>query len=366
MASDGLVLGSQLRSARESLALSPGEVAEQLGVMASDVDGWEAGRAEPSVERLSRLAEIYNRSLDYFLRATAPPPRSVHLRLRRHRSMDQVPQEARRVLATFDELCRASFELERVLGRPRRCDLPRPPAGADPATLAAWQRRALSLGERPLPKLRDILERHGVRVFHLPVPGDEFSGFSWWSEEYGPCILVNAKEASGARNFTLGHEWAHLMVGDTPSLCGNLLLGHSREERTADRFATQFLMPEAPIRRDFQARQIPFSQPPATELGRIAGKWGVSLQALGLRLEELKLIARGSTTRLVEEWKREGRSYGAVRKPTWQRRLGERYVGLAMDAYRTGHISLGTLAHYLGDMPLRKAREQAQKWPVEG
>ncbi|MFQ5814662.1 MAG: ImmA/IrrE family metallo-endopeptidase, partial [Anaerolineae bacterium] len=279
-------------------------------------------------------------------------------RLRERHKLEQLRPTVRQVLAHFDDLCRWEKELEFLLGKQRRALLERRVQEVNPEELARIERDRWQLGIRPVPDLRGHLERIGIRTFELEVPGGEFSGFSWWHEEYGPCILVNAKDIKGRRVFTFAHEYAHILRPDQPSLCDLSL--DVPEERFADRFAVSFLMPAADLSAQFERRPIMGTTPDAQEIGRLAKRYGVSLEALGRRLEELELLPFGTTASLLSQWQVSRQDFGGVKGPRWWRQLGQPYVSLALEAYRSGHISLSRLALYLG-LDVRKALQAVQQ-----
>lgn len=350
------IIAGQLRLARESLALSLSEAAASLGIEPTDLGRWEEGSSKPSPEQLWDLAELYGRNLDYFLRQAAPLPQRVSFRLKRRNALDELPLPAREVIVQFDEFCRFATELEELLGKPRTHDLPTYATDVDADNLAHAERNRLGLNQRPVKRLRALVEGQGVHVFEMTIPNNEFSGLSWWHSQYGPCALINAGETPGRRTFTLAHEYAHLLRRDEPSLCD--LTVDVGDERFASNFAAAFLMPRTDVVEQFHLKGPTAQALTAQRLGALASRYNVSLQALSVRLEELGLVARGTTDQLVEEWEREGRYYGRPRGPRWRRRLGETYVSTALHAYREGRISLGKLARYLG-LDVRKAQEAA-------
>lgn len=111
-------------------------------------------------------------------------------------------------------------------------------------------------------------------------------------------IYVNAVEAQrspGRRNFTIGHELGHWHLhvhdgeigthfcradqvgGDAASLRRAL-----RAEREANRFAAALLMPEAAIRGLAEELRL--------NVVLLAGRFGVSVAAMQVRLETLRLL----------------------------------------------------------------------------
>lgn len=63
-----MIIGEQLRVARQQHQLSQEQIAEMLGVSRQTISNWETSRSYPDIERVMRLAEIYHLSLDELLR----------------------------------------------------------------------------------------------------------------------------------------------------------------------------------------------------------------------------------------------------------------------------------------------------------
>lgn len=361
-----LIIPSQLSSAREFLGLTREEVARRVGIDPEQLTRWETGHSEPSVEQLWELADLYHCSTDYFLVATAPLPDELHFRSAQHLSLKELSLEVRQVLADFEELCRTQTQLERLLGRERRVDIPKLSQDLSPENMAQVERERLGLAEKPIKGLRNLLANQGIRIFELPVKENKenvISGLSWWHEEYGPCILVNARDNPGRRTFTLAHEYAHLLRSDPPMVCD--LRVDVVEERSANTFAAAFLMPTTPLGEEFVTAVPQGELPDDRQLGRLARRWAVSLEALGRRLEELELVPRGFTNSRIAEWQTQQRPYRRSKSPTWRRRLGEEFVSLALRAHSEGYISLGKLARYFG-RDIRDVMEEVGKAQVGG
>jgi len=364
MGEESLILSGQLGKAREFLGLLLGDVANRLQVREVDVATWEAGVARPSLQQLERLAELYGRELDYFLRETPAPPARIQLRSTTKHSLAELPDEVRLVFAQFDELCRTAYEVEVTLGRVHTVEIARVPGGTSPLDLAKRHRTLLGLGDKPATKLRDCLAKKGIQVFELPVPGNQFSGFSYWHDTYGPCILINESELRGRRNFTLAHEYAHILYGHEPSVCDisevrEIKLGE--EERLCNAFAVELLLPVDPVTRDFERRGLS-RMPSLQEVGRVAGKWCVSIQAMLYRLEDVGLVEKGHADTVLRVYVPQPPRVRRVRGWKWRKRrrmLGEVFVSDVVNAYQEGHISLGKLAHSLG-VPIREALEIAE------
>jgi len=345
-----IVITDQLIKARDSLGMQPEEVANALGIDVEELINWEKGTSEPHLEYLWNLAELYQRSTDYFLRKAPALPEHLSFRLERREAMRDLPPEVRKVIVHFDELCRAEAELEEALKKPRKILIRRITGDYGPQELADNERRRLGLDEQPIRDLRKLLTSQGVRIFTLPVPdipANELSGLSWWHDDYGPCILVNSRNNPGRRSFTLAHEYAHLLRADPPTVCAFML--DIPEERFAHQFAAIFLMPAIDLRESFVELVGSYGTLPTDQdLGRLANRYGVSLEAMGRRLEYLELIPRGTTNARIAEWEKEPTFYRSRRGPKWRHQLGEEFISLAVEAHSREQISLSKLAQYLG------------------
>jgi Zn-dependent peptidase ImmA (M78 family)/DNA-binding XRE family transcriptional regulator len=359
---EGIIIGAQLQRARELLELTPEEVAQELTVNPGDIIDWEKGESKPNLKQLEYLANLYGREIDYFLRHTPTPPEKIEFRGKPGQSLRNLSREAKTVLARFDELCRTALEFERLLNKRRDVELPRFDEHDPPNEVARSLRTIFDVGDDPLPDLREYLEGQGVRILELPVPEDVFSGFSFWHPEYGPCILLDAEELKGRRNFTLANELAHLVYSHGSSLCF-IPIKFSEPtglESRANQFAVELLLPKPAVAEDFKKRELSRT-PSQKELAPIAYyKWGVSIQALGFRLENIGLIEKGHMETLFETKPPYFRGKRGPRTPRWEKQLGKRFVETSIEAYRKGFISIGKLAHAL-QIPIEKAMDKVEQ-----
>jgi Zn-dependent peptidase ImmA (M78 family) len=143
---------------------------------------------------------------------------------------------------------------------------------------------------------REILDRLGIS--RPPVPenivsylGDVAIERMDWKELVGAVHKVNGRWVVGLnrndslarQRFTLMHEFKHALDGlRTVKDYRQYRKGMPKplEEYLADRFASQVLMPEVWLRAVW--RKMP-------HLGRLAWRFGVSLEAMRMRLTELGL-----------------------------------------------------------------------------
>lgn len=357
----------QLVKARDNLGLERKEVADKLGIAEEELMKWEIGESEPPLEYLWELAEYYERSTDYFLFQAPSLPEHLSFRLERRKTMKDLPQEVRRVIIRFDELCRAEAEIEKSLNKSREILLKRITGNYSPEQLANMERSRLGLDAKPVRNLYKLLISQGIRIFTLPIPdipANELSGLSWWHLNHGPCILVNSHNNLGRRTFTIAHEYSHLLRADPPTVCALML--DIPEERYAHLFAANFLMPANDLQRSFIEIVGHFGTIPSDqELGTIANRYSVSLEAMGIRLENLELIPKGTTDSRIADWEKKRPIYRRKRGPIWQHQLGEKFISLALEAHLQGHISTSKLAKYFGQ-DVRKTVDFIEQSRISG
>ncbi len=108
-----------------------------------------------------------------------------------------------------------------------------------------------------LRRLRDEAEYAGVLVVlngvvgnntHRKLDPGEFQGFAL-VDEYAPLVFVNGADFRAAQMFTLAHELAHLLVGETGlSRFQDFQPAHHATEQFCSRTAAEFLVPERELR----------------------------------------------------------------------------------------------------------------------
>jgi hypothetical protein len=103
----------------------------------------------------------------------------------------------------------------------------------------------------------------------------------------GCAIVLNGAGDSGRRRFTIAHEIGHFVLHPErcrPERGGLVNEAGRRDEREADAFAAELLMPEHLVR-EAVAQHGP-------DVGRLAHRFQVSRQAMQTRLRHLGLIER--------------------------------------------------------------------------
>lgn len=310
---------------------------------------------------LIHLARLYGRPVGDFVRQKEPAPDFAVLFRASVTDLDsrQAQDELQPVVETFQRLCEDYRYLEDLNRTPLYRNYPPEYAtsgiSADAAAevAASSERRWLALGDGPLLNMRDTLETDfGLRIFSIDLPARVAGMFSY-SEELGGCIVVNARHPRDRRRWPLAHEFGHFLSERfRPEVSVVGAYGRARAgERFADSFARCLPVPATGLKRRFheQWRSVD-GKVTAAEICRLAHYYVVSVEAMMLRLEELRLLPGGTWERLRDQGFRvreAQRQLGLPPHPRDDRTLPVRYQYLAALAYQEEKLTEGELARLL-------------------
>ena len=344
-------LHDRLKHARQRAALSGTQVHERTGIGESSLSDLENGKREPSLSQLQKLADLYRRSVSFFLEdgpITAEP--AVLWRMR--------PQEnAEEIEVGFLRHCERYHNLE--VWCDERAAVCLPPAGGDPSRfsynqaeeLAKRVLRELPLGDWPGRCLLAVLEEVcGVKVFHLKFEPTGTAA-SAVSDTFGAAVLLNANNVQWRRNYDLAHELFHLLTWPVfhPTSTGSVL-SSDLEESLANCFASSLLMPIEPFRTAINSRmqdgKVSFES-----LFDIAREFDVSIDSLMWRMHFVYGLGKARSEQTKQDIERAKLLMPLLqveeREDQEPRELPARYRALAVKALRRGEMSLGRFAEYL-------------------
>jgi Zn-dependent peptidase ImmA (M78 family)/DNA-binding XRE family transcriptional regulator len=342
-----IALAERLRLARERRGFKQAEVCSATGIGESSLSEFERGKRSPSLDQLSVLASYYGRPLGFFFEEGEPALEVVLWRARPSIGAEEYESE-------FRQECRWYRDLEVWSKDESPCALPEAHPDSRPMDyrwaedLAYKVRNELRLGERPaLTLLQGLEEDCGVKVFHHAMDPTGTAACAL-DPYFGAGILLNSKSTQRRRNFDLAHELFHLVTWKL--FPKNSPATHTdHEEQLADKFASTLLLPEEGIRSAVTRRSDgDFLSLPA--VFDIAREFGVSVDALLWRLHWiLRWKDAGRTRELIANAKVRARVF---EKPSGDEPLmpkrPPRFHALAVKVLRSGEISVGRFAEYLG------------------
>jgi len=354
----GKPLALRLRTARESRGLTQAQAAAELGVSRPLLIAIEKGTREVGPEELVRLAQIYGKPVSELLRPTAPPL-AIGTRFRAALASAPHAEDVSAVVAQLEDQADNYLDLLRRANTdpPGRYQPARSISHLDPwqagEDLATEERNRLGIGDGPIRPLREVLEIEvGLRIFLLPLP-HHVAGLFVNVEALGGCVGVNANHPAERRRWTMAHEYAHYLATRDRAEVTPVTQKRQRSEseRFADAFAANFLMPRSGLSRRFHElkRSKDNKVTPAT-LVQLAHAYGVSVQALTLRLEDLRLVQPGTWDKLRDhefQPRAAARMLGLESSEQPADALPLHYRLLAVQLYADAEITETQLARYL-------------------
>lgn len=355
--------------ARETIGLSRDAAAKKLAMLETDLRLLEEGVGNVSIPRLRRMADVYHRPLLAFF-LPAPPNERDHLpdfrMMPGSRGKPWSPElhEAyRRVIGQREvvlELAALADEPAPTIDLHLRSSEDVDAAGERVrAWLAPPERFASNDPYTVLNTWVSLIEEKAVLVTQVSgVPTEEMRGFSVGEHPF-PVISLNGADFPRGKVFTLMHELVHILLRrsalcdleDVPTVADP---DAQRLEWFCNTVAAAVLM----------SRQVMLREPLVThasvkthwsdeDLSYLAGRFGVSTEALLLRLVTLNRASREFYrqkrplfVRLYQE-RREQSTGRLTYYPRMIRNLGRRYISSVWSAYERGDISDDDVSTYL-------------------
>ncbi len=351
-------IGSKLKKERELLNMSKSSVAKKMGFNHyQTISEIESGKREVKAWEIVKLAGIYGRKVDFFLKPEVAQC-SQKVLWRNRQTQEQTVMDERRFLVFCENYARllklndktiSSFNIKFSIEKSNFSNR----AFRYVEDIAGEISRFYNLGSRPACVLPKLLEDQGILLLYLDLgesgPGASSDG------NFGKAILVNSSDAPWRQNYDIAHELFHILTWDIftdEEIYADDNTSKSAVEKWADAFASVMLLPEEAVKLEFN-RKATGDKIEYLSLIEMARDFQVSLPALLWRLVNLGILEKDNVEKALAD--------GAIadidkkaRFNDWHYEvpyLSNRYIELAIRAYDKGKLSKRKLADYL-DKPL--------------
>lgn len=355
---DPHTLGKLLQQARKKCRMTQSDAAKVIDAARTTIVAIEKGERRLKPTELIKLARAYGQSVSDFVRPRpVVEPFEVQFRAAYQRSEEEEVQIEPAILR-LEELCRNYLELEEIMAAPLPQNYPREyevtnmPIRVAAESIAVAERQRLGLGDGPIPRLRDILEQDvGLRIFYLEMP-QKYSEVYSYDERLGGCMAINAKHPEERRRWSLAHGYLHFLAHRRKPVFHfeGQYQRVPESERLADTFPKYFLMPTSGLLKRFNDMCRTHGKFTPTNLFTLAHYYGVSVEALVYRLEEMELLPTGTWERLRDR----GLKVRKVQQELGLEEIPQRtdmaplhYQHLAIEALDQGLITEGRFADFL-------------------
>lgn len=308
------IFSERFKSARNLNGLSLQDLAEKLNnkVSRQALHKYEKGEVIPDSEMIALLSDALGVVPEYFFREV-----KVELGVIEFRKLKKLPskEETRVIEQTKDYLSRY-IELEEIIGIQSTFENPlsnlvEVNTFEEVEAAAVKVREFWKLGVDPISNALELLEDNHIKVIQVNA-GDALDGMQTMVNGNIPVIVINksrVKKADRIR-FTAMHELAHLLLPISH-------LPERQKEILCHQFAGAMLFPVEAVHMEIgKSRHRLMIQ----ELGALKQQYGISIQAIVMRLKDLKIISNSYCSQFFfylnqQNWKvDEPVEYGGVEK----------------------------------------------------
>lgn len=319
-----------LKIARQRRALKKSALATRADVSLQSITAYEQGKTEPRPATVTALAKALEIPVAFLHDGAMAEP--ISLDGASFRSLSKMTAGQRDSALAAGAFCARLTEWidERFeMAEPDIPDLE--PDLIDPVGAAALLRARWGLGNLPVGNLLHLVESHGVRVYSLAIDCREVDAFSFWSGDT-PIVCLGTHKTPERAVFDLAHEVAHLVLHR-----GQRDPRGRSEEREANEFASNFLMPAEDVRA--HAPRFPSFE----DLVRAKIRWRISVAALNYRMHDLGLTTDWHYRELCIEISQAGRE----KEPNSLRRDQSYILTHMLSVMRSEGVSRSDIARQL-------------------
>lgn len=356
-------------------------MSKNLGITSQAILDFETGKKSPTLTQLRNLSKLYKRPLaSFFLsepKEEKPLPKDYRFLPNRANVFDKKTilaiRRSRRLQGLGKELS-LNIRYETVTTAKKAA------LNDNPELVAAEYRRLFALDFEKQRKfqdsyklftyLRDVLEDSNVLVFQFSMPIEDARGFAL-ADDLPSIIVINSKDSIEARLFTLMHEFAHILLGETViDIPDESLANRDNIERWCNGFAASFLLPKQSVEELFKEYHSRLTE--TETLNTLSRKYKVSKAVLLVKMMELDYISRQEFDKVLARYvpkeskkktDEKKKKIGVTSDQRCLSEVGNKFVSLVANNFDKDFITYSDALSYLSiksknfDRVLAKARK---------
>ena len=366
---------------RESAGWTIEDISKRLKTSVEIVKKFELGEDKPTLRQLRELSQAYKRPLAAFLlskpKEEKPKPKDCRMLPGKVNQFDKktliVLRKARSLQEISKELSRnIDYQTKPKVGKAKSSENPKNIAKKyrDIFELSKEKQRKFKTSYKFFNYLRDILENMNILVFQFSIPIEDARGFVFIDESPN-VIVVNTKDSIEARLFSLMHEFAHILLGESViDLPDILTTTKDKIELWCNQFSSSFLLPDEIAKSLFSSKEKNLTD--TKTLNTFSRRYNVSKAMILFNMFKLNYITKkhyesvlGRYKPKIEEKKKKGGKKGGG-IPSDKRcisEVGNKFVSIVANNYDRHHITYTDALNYLSvksknfDKVLAKSRK---------
>lgn len=278
------LFAERLKSARMMNGYSLQDLSDKLEnkITRQALHKYEKGEVVPDSEMLGHLCNALNVRPDFF---TNEP---IELSNINFRKIEKLPnREQSSIIERTKEFLARYLELEEIMGFKKPFSHPLPgivkiETENDVEDFAIELRKVWNLGIDPISNIVELLEEMNIKVIEIDAD-DDFDGLQTWVNGKDiPVIVLNRGrlKSDDRKRFTALHELGHLLL----PLDG---IPEKLAEKYCHRFAAAMLIPKQTLIAELGTKRTNIL---IQELGLLKQEYGISIQALVIRIKDIGII----------------------------------------------------------------------------
>lgn len=221
-------------------------LAEKAGISLLAYRNMESGKSEPSINSLTKIAEVYQIDIGEFFQKYQSQILKVRFRAlekKNIRKREEIIYEVDAWLKKYNKLISDLNLTDEYKYKLKYLET----ETTDPIQMAKIAREAFGLQTQETVKdICNLIEfRAGIKILAKQFNSDSFFGLSLEDINQGKVIVVNTWDRISVerRIFSIAHELGHILLHFN-SVQNNLTSEDKTEEKEANQFASHFLMPQ--------------------------------------------------------------------------------------------------------------------------
>ncbi len=350
---------------RESSGWTFEDTSKRLKTNVENIKKFEKGEKSPTLRQLKELSQAFKRPLAAFFLSKPKEgkklPEDYRMLPDRKGVFDKKTILAIRKARSLQYIGK---ELSSNIKYETKPKIKKANPSSNPEIIGKQYRKIFNLSEEKQRKFKDpyklfnyirnILEDMNILVFQISMPIEDARGFSL-TDDFPAVIVVNTKDSIEARLFSLMHEFAHVLLGETVIDLPEISLTiRNRIEKWCNEFASSFLLPKETAKTLFKSIHADLTT--KKTLDSLSRKYKVSKAMLLLSMYKLNYISKTEYQDVLDRYKpkeisitkKERKKGGGI--PSDRRCLsevGNKFVSLVANNFDMKYITYSDALNYL-------------------